>query len=99
MFISTFNVCIGKCWKDEANDGQVNGRWGCRKSHAGEAQVSYSGLYGNFQTMSFLVVKGDFEKITPQIYTIATHEQNGDDVSQPEKQGKEERHLLGRALL
>lgn len=23
---------------------------------------SYSGLYGNFQTMSFLVAKGDFEK-------------------------------------
>lgn len=37
--------------------------------------------------------KGRFRKITPQIYTIATHEQNGADASQPEKQGKAERYI------
>lgn len=54
---------------------------------------SYSGLYGIFQTISFLVVKGDFEKNTSQIYSTATQEQNAADAPQPGKQGKEERYI------
>lgn len=65
-------------------------KMGTKEETCGGSTGSYSGLYGIFQTMSFLVVKGDFEK---SHLSTATQEQNAADASQPGKQGKEEPYI------